>query len=209
MRQLTYRRLGSGTPLMLVHGYLGGQFMWKFQEPLQEHFDLIMPSLAGYGESAALAAPDSIPGNVEDICALLDVLGIEKVDLLGHSMGGMIVQEMAANRPERVNRLICLGTGSMGVLPNRFEPIAESRRKIIEIGLDHAREQIARTWFVKKAWQSACPREARRQPRRLLPVLMRGKSGMAGHSYRVFLLLHSLSGLVRIDHTIGINSSCF
>ncbi len=133
---------------MLVHGYLGGQFMWKFQEPLQEHFDLIMPSLAGYGESASLAAPDSIPGNVEDICALLDALGIEKVDLLGHSMGGMIVQEMAANRPERVNRLICLGTGSMGVLPNRFEPIAESRRKIIEIGLDHAREQIARTWFV-------------------------------------------------------------
>ncbi len=96
MRQLTYRRLGSGPPLMLVHGYLGGQFMWKFQEPLQEHFDLFMPSLAGYGESAALAAPDSIPGNVEDICALLDALGIEKVDLLGHSMGGMIVQEMAA-----------------------------------------------------------------------------------------------------------------
>lgn len=148
MRQLSYRRIGSGPPLMLVHGYLGGQFMWEFQEPLSDAFDLIMPSLAGYGESAALDAPDSIPGNVEDLCALLDDLQIEKVDLLGHSMGGMIVQEMAANRPERVNRLICLGTGSMGVLPNRFEPIAESRRKIIEIGLDHARENIARTWFV-------------------------------------------------------------
>lgn len=133
---------------MLVHGYLGGQFMWQFQEPLENAFDLIMPSLAGYGESAGLEAPSSIPGNVDDICDLLDYLEIDKVNVLGHSMGGMIVQELAASRPERVNKLICLGTGPMGVLPNRFESIAESRRKIIEIGLDHARENIARTWFV-------------------------------------------------------------
>ena len=42
-----HRRIGSGSPLMLVHGYLGGQFMWQFQEPLQDDFELIMPSLAG------------------------------------------------------------------------------------------------------------------------------------------------------------------
>ena len=65
MRRLNYRRIGSGPPLMLVHGYLGGQFMRQFQEPLENAFDLIMPSLAGYGESAGLEAPASIPGNVE------------------------------------------------------------------------------------------------------------------------------------------------
>ncbi|MDC1097262.1 alpha/beta hydrolase [Gammaproteobacteria bacterium] len=149
-----HRRVGSGSPLMLVHGYLGGQFMWQFQEPLQDDFELIMPSLAGYGESAHLEAPSSIPGNVDDICRLLDYLEIDKVDLLGHSMGGMIVQEMAANRPERINRLICLGTGSMGVLPNRFEPIEESRRKILNLGLEHARENIARTWFLNPDFEA-------------------------------------------------------
>ena len=47
MNYLSYKRLGKGRPLVLVHGYLGGQNMWRFQEELKEDFDLIMPSLAG------------------------------------------------------------------------------------------------------------------------------------------------------------------
>jgi len=42
---------------VLVHGYLGGQDMWKFQEDLKDNFKLITPSLAGYGESSKMAAP--------------------------------------------------------------------------------------------------------------------------------------------------------
>ena len=63
-------------------------------------------------------------------------------------MGGMIVQEMAALRPSRVEKLICFGTGSIGVLPNRFETIEESRHKIKTIGIKETRENIAKTWFV-------------------------------------------------------------
>ena len=63
-------------------------------------------------------------------------------------MGGMIVQEMAALYPERINKLICFGTGSIGVLPNRFETINESRTKIKKFGLSKVRQEIAKTWFI-------------------------------------------------------------
>ena len=49
---LSYKKIGTGYPLVLIHGYLGGQAMWKFQEDLKNDYDLIMPSLAGYGESS-------------------------------------------------------------------------------------------------------------------------------------------------------------
>ena len=148
MNLLSYKKIGKGKPFVLVHGYLGGQNMWRFQEDLKDHFELIMPSLPGYGESAFMSAPSTIRENAVKVFELLDHLGIETFYLLGHSMGGMIVQEMAALSPERVERLICFGTGSIGVLPSRFETIEESREKIKKVGIKQARESIAKTWFV-------------------------------------------------------------
>ena len=148
MKNLSYKKIGKGKPLVLVHGYLGGQNMWKFQEELKHDYELIMPSLAGYGESSHLIAPSTIRENAEQVFELLNHLNIDTFYLLGHSMGGMIVQEMAALRPIRVEKLICFGTGSIGVLPNRFETIEESRHKIKTIGIKETRENIAKTWFV-------------------------------------------------------------
>ena len=56
MKYLSYKKIGKGKPFVLVHGYLGGQHMWRFQEELNNNFELIMPSLAGYGESAQILA---------------------------------------------------------------------------------------------------------------------------------------------------------
>ena len=148
MKHLSFKKIGKGKPLVLVHGYLGGQNMWKFQEDLQDNFELIMPSLAGYGESAGLVAPSTIRENAHQVFELLDHLNVDSFYLLGHSMGGMIVQEMAVMKPERVEKLVCFGTGSIGALPNRFETIEESRNKIKKIGIKKTRENIAKTWFV-------------------------------------------------------------
>lgn len=149
MEQLNYARKGSGFPLVLVHGYLGGAKLWDRQvAALKSDFDVIAPNLPGFADSASLRAPDTIGGFADRVLALLDDLGIERFHLLGHSMGGMIVQHMAAHAPDRISRLVCYGTGPVGMLPERFETIEQSRNRLKHDGLEAAVRRIAATWFV-------------------------------------------------------------
>ena len=97
MRHLAYKKIGKGFPIVLIHGYLGGPLMWHFQiEELQKNYEVITPCLAGYAESFSLKAPNSINENAKLVLELLNFLQIDNLYLLGHSMGGMIVQEIAA-----------------------------------------------------------------------------------------------------------------
>ena len=149
MKHLAYRKIGKGLPIVLIHGYLGGPLMWQLQiEELKKHYEVITPCLAGYAESASLKSPNSIYENAQLVVELLNHLRINNFFLLGHSMGGMIVQEIAAMDSNEVNKLICCGTGPIGTLPSRFETIDETRKKILNLGLKHVREEIAKTWFV-------------------------------------------------------------
>ena len=142
-------RRGSGAPLVLVHGYLGGSGMWRREvERFSDRFDVVAPDLAGYGARAAEASPDTIAGHARDVIAGLDRLGIGRFHLLGHSMGGMIAQEIAALVPDRIDRLVLYGTGPRGVLPDRFEPIETSRRRLRADGVPATARRIAATWFV-------------------------------------------------------------
>lgn len=146
---LHYSRAGSGPPLVLVHGYLGGAAMWQGQvAALATRHDVICPDLAGFGESAGLAAPRSIADHAAAVLALLDDLGIAPFDLLGHSMGGMVVQEMVRAAPARVGRLVLYGTGPKGVMPGRFETIAQSRKSLLDHGITATARRIAATWFL-------------------------------------------------------------
>ena len=64
---------------------------------------------------------------------LLDCLEEKKIDkfyLLGHSMGGMIVQEMAKKDGGKISKLVCYSTGPMGEMPGRFETVDQSRENI-------------------------------------------------------------------------------
>ena len=60
----------------------------------------------------------------------------------------MIVQEMMATAPERVEKLILYGTGASGVLPGRFESIAESKRRAQQDGAQATARRISATWFL-------------------------------------------------------------
>jgi pimeloyl-ACP methyl ester carboxylesterase len=147
---LSYVRRGSGTPLILVHGYLGASQMWHRQlDHFSKRFDVIAPALAGFGASAHLTAPETIDGHARLLLSFLDDLGIATFDLMGHSMGGMIVQQMAAEAPDRIGALVLYGTGPMGVLPDRFESIETSRRRIHTDGLAATARRIAATWFLQ------------------------------------------------------------
>ena len=59
----------------------------------------------------------------------LDALGVDRFNMLGHSMGGMIVQEVARLAGTRIDKLILYSTGAQGVLPGRFETIAQSKAR--------------------------------------------------------------------------------
>lgn len=149
MIELSFKRAGSGSALVLVHGYLGASLMWANQIERFGHCrDVICPDLAGFGASAGLVAPSSIEGHARNVLALLDRLGIDTFELLGHSMGGMIVQEMVRLAPDRVSKLVLYGTGPQGVLPGRFETIAQSRARLLQDGLAKTASRIAATWFL-------------------------------------------------------------
>lgn len=146
---LAFKRAGSGPALVLVHGYLGGSDVWAGQmAAFGESHDVICPDLAGFGASAHLAAPDRIEGHARNVLVLLDLLGVDTFDLLGHSMGGMIVQEMVRLAPDRIRKLVLYGTGPQGVLPGRFETIAQSRARLATDGLAETASRIAATWFL-------------------------------------------------------------
>ena len=98
MTIIHYIERGAGEPLLLIHGLGNTIDLWNSQHALSEHFRLIIPELRGHGTSA-ITNDISIHTFVSDIFALLDLLKIEKVNICGLSLGGIIAQEMYVRRP--------------------------------------------------------------------------------------------------------------
>ena len=112
---------GEGFPLVLVHGYLGSSEMWNFQkEFFSKYFRVIAPALPGFGESYKVKSLDSINAMAKIIFDCIAEKKINQFHLLGHSMGGMIVQEMVKISSKSINKLICFGTGSIGDIRARL-----------------------------------------------------------------------------------------
>jgi pimeloyl-ACP methyl ester carboxylesterase len=154
--QLHYRRTGRGETLVLVHGYLGGSAQWAHEMSyLSPHFDVIAVDLPGFGDSHALAAPHTIGGFSSIVLDQIDALGVTNFRLLGHSMGGMIVQEMARTVPQRITQLILYGTGPLGSIPGRFETMTQSRERLHLDGVAATAHRISARWFVNGAMDPA------------------------------------------------------
>ena len=101
--------IGKGFPFVFVHGYLGSSEMWCYQkEFFSKNFRVIVPALPGFGESYKSKSLNSINDMAKKIIEIVDQKKIEKFNLIGHSMGGMIVQEITKLVGNRVNKLICL-----------------------------------------------------------------------------------------------------
>lgn len=135
--------------LVFVHGYLGGSPQWAAQvEAFSDNFNVITPDLRGFGLNAHLETPDTITGFAHDVLAELDQQGVEPCYLVGHSMGGMIAQEIVKLAPERISKLVLYGTGPVGVMPGRFETIEISRTRAASDGVKATARRIAAKWFI-------------------------------------------------------------
>ena len=151
MQEIFSEDIGSGTPLVLVHGFLGSSDMWSPQvDFFRNDFRVIAPALPGFGKSNDINSCDSIECMARAILDLLEKKEIKNFNLLGHSMGGMVVQEIAKLAGDKILKLICYGTGPRGNIPGRFETIDQSREKLKINGLKVTAHRIAKTWFVEE-----------------------------------------------------------
>ena len=142
--------IGEGFPFVLVHGYLGSSEMWIFQKNFfSKDNRVIIPALPGFGESHNVKSLNSINKMAREIINVLDRKKIDKFNLIGHSMGGMIVQEITKLIGDRVNKLICFATGSIGDIPGRFETMDETREKLKKEGTQLSFSRVPLKWFVK------------------------------------------------------------
>ncbi len=149
MQEIYVDDIGEGYPLVLVHGYLGSSEMWKFQKDyLKNYFRVIVPALPGFGESYKVKPLNSINAMANIIIECVQEKKINKFNLIGHSMGGMIVQEIAKIAGGKVNKLICFATGSIGNIPDRFESLDVSIKRLKEEGIKETVKRIPPKWFV-------------------------------------------------------------
>ena len=166
MQDIFLEDAGNGTPLVLVHGFLGSSDLWFPQiKHFKDNFRVLAPALPGFGKSKTVNSCYSIECMAKAILKSLELKKIDKFNLLGHSMGGMVVQEMANLAGEKILKLICYGTGPIGNIPGRFETIDQSREKLKINGLESTAYRIAKTWFIEedKAKYFYLCEEARKQ----------------------------------------------
>ncbi|MBI4941433.1 MAG: alpha/beta fold hydrolase [Actinobacteria bacterium] len=112
---LHYVHAGDGPPIVFLHGVLGSTRVWArlAAEMSQDHF-VLAPDLFGHGMSAKPMADYSLGGHAGVVRDLLDTLGLGRVTLVGHSLGGGIALEFTYLFPERVDRLVLVASGGLG-----------------------------------------------------------------------------------------------
>ncbi len=112
--KLHYQEKGSGTPLVLIHGYGSSTYTWRnVFVPLSEHFRVISVDLKGFGFSEKPVGDYTKRGQAVLVRKFLDKLEIEKTWFAGSSMGGEVSLNVALQNPNRVEGLILIDSAGV------------------------------------------------------------------------------------------------
>jgi pimeloyl-ACP methyl ester carboxylesterase len=129
--RLAYRRLGKsgGSPLVFMNYFTGNLDDW---DPLvidgfTADYDVILFNNAGVASSGG-ETPGTVSEMTRDALAFCDALGIKKFSAVGFSLGGMIAQQLALDHPDRVDRILLLGTGPRGGEGMTFTELSSEER---------------------------------------------------------------------------------
>jgi 2-hydroxymuconate-semialdehyde hydrolase len=140
-----YHDVGQGAPVLLLHGSgpgVSAKANWRLAiDSLQDRFRMIAPDLAGFGYSDV---PDDIQYTremwLEQIVVFMDALGVEKAHVIGNSFGGSMALALAIAYPERVDKLILMGSVGVSFPLTEgldavwgYEPSIENMRGIMDI----------------------------------------------------------------------------
>ena len=111
----------AGSPIVLVHGLGGRSEDWRNLAPylVRAGYRVYLPDLLGYGQSQKPSGFSySVSDEADFVVSFLDSLGLKQVDLGGWSMGGWIVQQIAARHPERLRKLMLFDSAGISVKPD-------------------------------------------------------------------------------------------
>src|ERR1700730_11349940 len=110
--RIHYERAGTEFPLIFLHAGIADSRMWEPQAgPFAEQFDVIRPDLRGFGKSELPPTPWS---PVKDLLGLIDELGLKPAHLVGCSMGGSVAIDFALDHPDRISKLVLVGSAIGG-----------------------------------------------------------------------------------------------
>jgi pimeloyl-ACP methyl ester carboxylesterase len=117
LAKYAYRRFGkrAGLPLLCLQHFTGTLDNWDpaVTDPLALEREVILFESAGIGRSSG-EVPPSIPDMARHALAFIDALGLRQVDVLGYSLGGMVAQEVALQRPLLIRKMVLVGTAPEG-----------------------------------------------------------------------------------------------
>ncbi|ESZ55322.1 alpha/beta fold hydrolase [Mesorhizobium sp. C120A] len=118
-------RAGVGAPVLFIHGVGMNAAIWQPQlERMAGRFDAIAIDMLGHGQSPLPPQDPELADYADQAIRLLDHLGLDKVSVVGHSMGALVAQELALRAPERVRRIV-----SLNAVFRRTPELAEAVRQ--------------------------------------------------------------------------------
>ena len=126
---LAYDRAGQGPVVVLIHGHPFNRSMWQPQlAALREHFQVIVPDLRGYGDSPVTPGTVTMAQLAADVRQVLDREGADRAALVGLSMGGLVLMELAVAEPRRWWALAFVATTAQPVTEaERADRLAKAR----------------------------------------------------------------------------------
>ena len=109
---IAYKIFGKGDPILLISPAQADMNLWdpSLLNVLSSNHTVIVFDNRGVGNTTTGSRPFSIQQFANDMVGLLDVLKIQKVDVLGYSLGSLVAQQVVVAHPEKVNRLILLAS---------------------------------------------------------------------------------------------------
>ena len=109
-----FRVAGSGPAILLIHGIGDNSTTWRtVQTMLAQRYTVIAPDLLGHGQSDKPRADYSVAAYANGMRDLLSVLDIDRVTVVGHSLGGGVAMQFAYQFPQLVDRLVLVGAGGV------------------------------------------------------------------------------------------------
>jgi pimeloyl-ACP methyl ester carboxylesterase len=113
--RVIYRMVGSGPPVVLIHGMVNSSRHWEdVALGLADRYTVIAPDLIGHGDSAAVRGDYSLGAHASSIRDLLAALGTDRATIVGHSLGGGIAMQFFYQFPQRTERLVLVSSGGLG-----------------------------------------------------------------------------------------------